>query len=283
MPKSYHLHLVSDATGETTHSIARACLVQFEGVQVIEHMWPRVRNMPQLEKVVAAIETNPGAVVYTMVNESLSDALRSKCKRLRVPCISVLDGVMQGLASYFGARIRGQPGRQHAMDAEYFNRIDAMQFVLNHDDGQSVWNLKEADIVLVGVSRTSKTPTSIYLANQRGIKAANVPIVPGVPLPKELFDAGGPFVVGLTTTAENLVQIRRSRMRVMGETHETDYVDIEQVRREIVEARKLFAKMGWPVIDVSRRSIEETSAEIISLYNESREPAAAPDSDAGNG
>jgi regulator of PEP synthase PpsR (kinase-PPPase family) len=281
--KSYHLHLVSDATGETTHSIARACLVQFEGIQVIEHMWPKVLSMPRLEKVMTAIEANPGAVVYTMLNESLSAALVRECTKLRVPCISVLDGVMKGLAGYFGARIRGQPGRQHVMDDEYFNRIDAMQFVLNHDDGQSVWNLKEADVVLVGVSRTSKTPTSIYLANQRGIKAANVPIVPGVPLPKELFEPDGPFVVGLTTTAENLVQIRRSRMRVMGETRETDYVDVEQVRREIVDARKLFAKMGWPVIDVSRRSIEETSAEILSLYNESREPAAMPGKHAGDG
>lgn len=283
MPKVYHLHLVSDATGETTHNIARACLVQFEGIQVVEHMWPKVLSMPRLQKVMTAIEANPGAVVYTMLNESLSAALVRECRKLRVPCISVLDGVMKGLAGYFGARIRGQPGRQHVMDDEYFNRIDAMQFVLNHDDGQSAWNLREADIVLVGVSRTSKTPTSIYLANQRGIKAANVPFVPSLPLPKELFEPDAPFVVGLTTTAENLVQIRRNRMRVMGEMRETGYVDVEQVRREIVDARKLFAKMGWPVIDVSRRSIEETSAEIISLYNESREPAAAPDKDADNG
>ena len=266
--RSYHLHLVSDATGETTHSIARACLVQFEGVKVVEHLWPKVLNSARLGRVVAAVEASPGAVIYTMLNEKLSAALRRECTRLRVPCISVLDGVMQGLASYFDAPIKGQPGRQHLMDEEYFNRIDAMQFTLIHDDGQASWNLKEADIVLVGVSRTSKTPTSIYLANQRGIKTANIPVVPGLPLPKELFEPDGPLIVGLTTTAENLVQIRQNRMRVMGEMRDSDYVDIDQVRREIVEARKLFAKMGWPVIDVSRRSIEETAAEIFGLHGE---------------
>lgn len=268
MTRSYHLHLVSDATGETTHNIARACLVQFEDVKVIEHLWPKVLNMPRLKKVVAAVELNPGAVIYTMLDEKLGAALRRECNRLRVPCISVLDGIMQGLAAYFDAPIKGQPGRQHVMDEEYFNRIDAMQFTLTHDDGQAAWNIREADIVLVGVSRTSKTPTSIYLANQRGIKAANIPFVPGLPLPRELFEPGGPFVVGLTTTAENLVQIRRNRMRVMGEMRDSDYVDVDQVRREIIEAKKLFAKMGWPVIDVSRRSIEETAAEILGLYSQ---------------
>jgi hypothetical protein len=268
--RSYHLHLVSDATGETTHAIARACLVQFEGVTVTEHLWPKVLSKARLERVMVGVQAHPGAVMYTMVDEKLSGALERECTRLRVPCISVLNGVMQGLSKFLGTPVRGLPGRQHAMDEEYFNRIDAVHFVLNHDDGQQSWDLHEADVVLVGVSRTSKTPTSIYLANQRGIKAANVPFVPGVPLPRELFEADCPFVVGLTTSADRLVQIRMARMRVMGEERGTDYVDVERVRREIVEARKLCAKMGWPVLDVSRRSVEETAAEIIALYTEYR-------------
>jgi len=185
VPKSYHLHLVSDATGETTHNIARACLAQFEGVSVVEHMWPKVLTMPRLERVIAAVESNPGAVVYTMLDETLSAALRRECTRLRVPCISVLDGIMQGLSSYFGARIRGQPGRQHVMDQEYFDRIDAMQFVLNHDDGQSAWNIRDADIVLIGVSRTSKTPTSIYLATSAASRRRTCRSCPASPCPRK--------------------------------------------------------------------------------------------------
>lgn len=279
MNKVFHLHLVSDSTGETTYSLARACLVQFENVEVNTQTHSQVLNQAKMHKVIAAIEANPGAVMYTMVNKALSATLAAECARIGVPCIDVLDGVISRLQGYFGQAIRGQPGRQHQLDDRYFHRIDAMQFALSHDDGQGYDQLTEAEIVLVGVSRTSKTPTSMYLANHRGLKAANVPFVPDVPLPRILFGPDAPFVVGLTTSPERLVQIRLNRMRMLGQAEESDYVDLDRVRLEIIEARKLFTRMRWPVIDVTRRSIEETASEIIELYaayNEARGAARPP-------
>ena len=184
----FHLHLVSDATGDTVHSVARACLVQFEGAEAIEHIWSMVRTRIQVERVVAGVHANPGVVLYTLVNETLRAPLVEGCRKLQVPAIPVLDPVIGTLATYLGRQSRGLPGQQHLLDTEYFQRIDAMTFALNHDDGQSAWGLDQADVVLVGVSRTSKTPTCIYLAN-RGIKAANVPVVPEMTLPPELFTA----------------------------------------------------------------------------------------------
>ena len=277
MNKVFHLHLVSDSTGETTYSLARACLVQFENIEVNTQTHSQVLSANKMQKVVEAIEANPGAVMYTMMDKSLSQALVKGCARIGVPCIDVLDGVISRLQGYFGQTIRGQPGRQHQLDDEYFHRIDAMQFALSHDDGQGFDHLNEAEIILVGVSRTSKTPTSMYLANHRGLRAANVPFVPGVPLPDMLFSEQAPFVVGLTTSAERLVQIRRNRMKILGEQRDTDYVELEQVRQEILLARKLFAKSRWPVIDVTRRSIEETASEIFELYAENIEKRGTGD------
>ena len=265
----FHLHLVSDATGETINSVARACMAQFEGVEVVEHAWTLVRTKGQLDKVLAAIESHPGIVLFTMVNETLRATLQDGCRPLQVPCIPVLDPIIGALASHLGLEARGQPGKQHALDAEYFGRIDAMSFALAHDDGQSTWDIEAADVLLVGVSRTSKTPTCIYLAN-RGIKAANVPMVPGCPLPPELREVRRPLVVGRTKDPNQLVQVRRNRLRILAEAQETDYVDPESVRREVAEARRLFAAHGWPVIDVSRRSIEETAAAIIQLLSRHR-------------
>lgn len=276
MTEPYHLHMVSDATGETTHSVTRACLVQFEGIEVVEHLWPMVRNKPQVELVLEGIRQHPGIVIFTLVNERVRGDLQSECRRLQVPCISVLDPVIDGLGRYFDRKSSGRPGRQHAMDAGYFHRIEAMNFVMTHDDGQSSWDLGDADIILVGVSRTSKTPTSIYLANHWGIKTANVPIVPELPLPDQLFIAEQPFIIGLTTSADRLVQVRRNRLLMLRQREETDYVDLEIVKREIAEARKLFTKHHWPVIDVTRRSIEETAAAIFQLYNKHLEEAGAP-------
>ncbi|MCG8548363.1 MAG: kinase/pyrophosphorylase [Alphaproteobacteria bacterium] len=264
--KQFHLHLVSDATGETIHSVARACLAQFEGVEPHEHHWTLVRTTGHVEKVLASVSENPGVVMFTIVNDPLRTALQDGCRRLGVPCIPVLDPVIGTLASYLGLESRGEAGRQHVLDSEYFERIDAMTFALNHDDGQSLWNLGNADIILVGVSRTSKTPTSMYLAN-RGIKAANVPLVPGVDPPPELFAAAkeGPLVIGLTKTPERLIQLRRNRLRLLAQD-DTDYVDPETVRAEVAAARRLFAANDWPVVDVTRRSIEETAAAILQVY-----------------
>ncbi len=254
------------------HSVARACFVQFEGVEPIEHHWSLVRTRTQVEKILRGIDQNPGVVMFTMVNEELRSILEEGCRRRQVPCISVLDPVIRELGSYLGRESRGQSGRQHVLDAEYFERIDAMTFTLNHDDGQAVHDLKDADVILVGVSRTSKTPTSIYLAN-RGLKTANVPVVPKVPLPDELLaidGPDGPLIVGLTKDPQRLVQVRRNRLRLLRHDADTDYVDPETVRAEVAAARRIFAQRNWPVIDVTRRSIEETAATILQLYERRR-------------
>jgi len=271
-PREFHLHLVSDATGETIHSVARACLSQFEGVDPHEHHWTLVRTIGHVEKVLASVASNPGVVMFTIVNDPLRRALEEGCRKLAVPCIPVLDPVIGTLASFFGIESRGEAGRQHVLDSEYFERIDAMTFALNHDDGQGLWNIHNANIILVGVSRTSKTPTSMYLAN-RGLNVANVPLVPGVKPPQELFDAaktGKPLVIGLTKTPERLIQLRRNRLRLLAEETDTDYVDPEVVREEVAAARRLCSENKWIVVDVTRRSIEETAASILQIYEKER-------------
>ncbi|MGH6931588.1 MAG: pyruvate, water dikinase regulatory protein [Dongiaceae bacterium] len=267
--REFHLHLVSDATGETINSVARACLVQFEGIEPTEHVWALIRTPSQMQKAIIGIAANPGPVLFTMVNEQLRGLLQDGCRKLQLPCIPVLDPVIGALGNYLGMQSRGLPGRQHELDAEYFSRIDAMSFALSHDDGQSSHSYDEADVILIGVSRTSKTPTCIYLAN-RGIKAANVPVVPGCPLPSELTQVRKPLIVGLTKDATQLVQVRRNRLNMLSHAEDTDYVDPEVVRQEVAMARRLCTQHGWPVIDVSRRSIEETAATIIQLLSRYR-------------
>lgn len=257
-----HIHLVSDATGETNHQIARACLVQFDGVRAKEHVWSLVRTRSYLDKVIAGVEAHPGPVLFTLVEPELRRRLEDTCRRLEVPCIAVLDPLLSALGAYLGLESHGRPGRQHEMDAAYFRRIEAMDYTLAHDDGQLVHDLEEADIVVVGVSRTSKTPTSLYLAN-RGYKTANVPIIPGIDPPDELFHLRRPLVVAFTTDPTRLIQVRRNRILMLKQREETDYVALEQVRREVADARRMFERHGWPVIDVTRRSIEETAAAVL--------------------
>jgi regulator of PEP synthase PpsR (kinase-PPPase family) len=271
--KNFHLHLVSDATGETNNAVARACFVQFEDVEPIEHNWLMIRTERQLEKVIAGIKANPGVVLFTILDKDLRKRLETACRELSTPYISVLDPVLDVLANYLQSKSRNLPGRQHALDAEYFARIEAMDFVIAHDDGQALIDLRKADVVLVGVSRTSKSPTCIYLGN-RGIKAANVPLVPGLPLPAQLEDLDGPLIIGLTNDPNVLVQIRRNRLRMLNETRDTEYIDPEAVKAEVAGARRLFSERGWPVLDVSRRSIEETAAAIMQMVDERREKQA---------
>lgn len=274
----FHLHLVSDATGETLNSVVRACLVQFENVEPVEHMWSMIRTERQVEKVLAGIAANPGMVLFTIIEERVRAGIEKGCRALGIPFIPVLDPTMGALTNYLGLRTRNLPGRQHALDADYFRRIDAINWVMVHDDGQAAQGLGEAEVILVGVSRTSKTPTCIYLAN-RGIKAANVPYVPGVALPEEIETLGarpdGPLFVGLTNDPNLLVQLRRNRLNMLNEQRDTDYVDIEKVREEVVAARRFFTQRGWPVIDVARRSIEETAAQVMTMVQERRERGAA--------
>jgi hypothetical protein len=260
----FHLYLISDATGETVESVARACLVQFEHTQPIEHIWNLVRSQRQIEDVIADIEERPGFVLYTLVNTEIIAQLQAACRRLKIPCVSVLQPIMSAFGNYLDEEVHAQPGLQHTLDDDYYNRIAAMDFALTHDDGQATWNLEEADVVILGVSRTSKTPTCIYLAN-RGIKAANIPIVLGHDMPEEVFNLDKPYVVGLIRDTRTLVQVRRNRLRMLAESDETTYADPDQVAEEVNYAKRLFARQKWQVIDVTRRSIEETAAAIIQM------------------
>ena len=258
------MHLVSDATGETVISAARACVAQFDGVRPIEHFWNLVRTQRQLNLALEGIAEKPGIVIYTLVDRELRAKLENTAREMQVPCVPMLDPILKGLSAYLGLESKAQPGRQHTMGEEYFSRLDAMDFAMRQDDGQSPSKLDNADVILVGVSRTSKTPTCIYLAN-RGIKAGNVPFVPGSPLPDILLSENAPMIIGLTEDPERLVSIRRNRLRMLNQTEATAYADMEAVRNEVNEARRFYTKMGWPVIDVTRRSIEETAAEIIKI------------------
>lgn len=282
-PARPHIHLVSDATGETLKSVAKAALVQFQKSQeeVETHTWALVRKPLQMERVVEAIAAMGGLVLFTIVDQELREILVKGCAKAKLPVLPVLDPVIIAFGKYLGEKSQNQPGRQHELDAEYFSRIDAMHFTIAHDDGQHLHDLDKADIVLVGVSRTSKTPTSIYLAN-RGYKTANVPIVPGLAVPPELEAARQPLVVGLTTSPDRLVSVRRNRLISMHENTETDYVNDERVREELSIARKLCTKHGWPMIDVTRRSIEETAAAILNLHARREEQRKQQDLDLGD-
>jgi regulator of PEP synthase PpsR (kinase-PPPase family) len=271
----FHLHLVSDATGETLSSVARACLVQFDQVEPVQHLWWLVRSQGQVARVVAGIESEPGVVLATLMDGAVRALLEEACRQLHVPFIPVLDPVMAALSGFLNVEFGAQPGRQHVLDADYFARIDAMQYTLAHDDGQLLTGLDDADVVLVGVSRTSKTPTCMYLAN-RGVKAANVPWIPGMAPPAELLTLTRPMIIGLTKEAKSLADIRRSRLKFLQQTDETDYADEDRVKEEVTEARRFFARQGWPVIDVTRRSIEEASATILQLLTQRREAQAKP-------
>lgn len=270
----FHLHMISDATGETLITVARAAAAQYTEVRAVEHVHSMVRSTVQLDRVITALEEKPGIVLYTLVDGSLGERLESACRRIGIPCASVLEPVLQMLQAYLGAPGARRVGAQHILDAEYFRRIDALNFTMMHDDGQLAGSLEEADVVLVGVSRTSKTPTSIYLAN-RGIKVANIPIVPGIPPPADLERVRRPLVVGLTASAERIVQLRENRvLSLHAAAHSDTYVDKAAIAAEIAFARKLCARHGWPVIDVTRRSIEETAAAILALRDERAREAA---------
>jgi [pyruvate, water dikinase]-phosphate phosphotransferase / [pyruvate, water dikinase] kinase len=270
MGRSYfHLHLVSDSTGETLITVARAVVAQYEGVAAIEHVYPLVRSHTQLARVLSEIENAPGIVLYTLVERDLAERLEEVCRNTGSPHLSVLEPVHSLLSSYLGAASTARPGAQHMLNAEYFKRIDAMNFTLLHDDGHLPADLDDADVILVGVSRTSKTPTAVYLAN-RGVKTANIPLVPGVPPPAVLNSARRALIVGLVATPERIVQIRQNRLLSLNADDDTSYVDREAVAEEIAASRRLFARNNWPMIDVTRRSIEETAAAILDLYRDHR-------------
>lgn len=262
-----HLHLLSDSTGETLEMVAKAALAQFDDEDVIRHFWPMVRSLQHLDRIMEELAANPGLVLFTLANDDTRQRLEERCRALGLPHVAPLDAVTNLLADGLGQRVQGKVGRQYVLDEAYFARVDAIQFTIAHDDGMQWENWEQADILLVGVSRSSKTPTSIYIAN-RGYKVANIPLVVESPPPPLLFQLQHPMIVGLTTAPRRLVEIRRNRLLSLNENAHTSYVDEEKVEREVAYARRMFADNGWPVIDVTRRSIEETAAAIIRLYNE---------------
>src|ERR1700712_3923478 len=262
-----HLHLLSDSTGETLEMIAKAALSQFDDADVIRHFWPMVRSQQHLDRILAEIAANPGLVLFTMVSHEIRGLLEDRCRAMGLPAVPALDAVLGALEDMLGQEAKARPGRQHVLDDAYFARVEAIQFTIAHDDGVAWEDWEDSDIVLAGVSRSSKTPTAIYLAN-RGYKGANIPIVVESPPPSALFGLRRPLVVGLTTAPERLIQVRRNRLLSLKQAPETAYVDTERVTREVQYARRMFADNGWPVIDVTRRSIEETAAAVINLVNE---------------
>jgi regulator of PEP synthase PpsR (kinase-PPPase family) len=266
---SFHLHMISDATGETLIAVSHAVVSRYEGVAAIEHLYPMVRSEAQLDRVLAEIKTAPGVVLYTLVAPELAERLERACQTIGVPTLSVLQPIFNLFQAYLGATAHPLPGAQHMLNAHYFNRIDALNYTMAHDDGQMSENYEDADVLLIGVSRTSKTPTSIYLAN-RGIKMANVPVIPNMPLPRSIFNLKKPLIVGLVASAERLVQVRQNRLESLHGMLDSSYVDPVAVHDELIKSRKLFAHHGWPVIDVTRRSIEETAAAIIDLHKAHR-------------
>ena len=268
MSQRFHLHLLSDSTGETLENIAKAALAQFDGVDnVVKHFWPMVRSETHLDRILVDVAANPGLVLFTLVNRDTRRKLENRCRALGLPAVAALDAVSDALSNMLGQEAKARPGRQHVMDAAYFARVEAIQFTIAHDDGLNSQNWEEADILLAGVSRTSKTPTSIYLAN-RGYKTANIPLVPEAPPPASLFTVKHPLIVGLFTSAERLIQVRRNRLLSLNQAPDTDYVNEDKVKTEVAAARRMFADNDWPVLDVTRRSIEETAAAIINLFNE---------------
>ena len=274
MSQRFHLHLLSDSTGETLENIAKAALAQFDSADdVVKHFWPMVRSETHLDRIMIDVAANPGLVLFTMVNRDTRRKLETRCRALGLPAVAALDAVSDAMSNMLGQEAKARPGRQHVMDAAYFARVDAIQFTIAHDDGLNSQNWEEADILLAGVSRTSKTPTSIYLAN-RGYKTANIPLVPESPPPPNLFTLKHPLIVGLVTSADRLVQVRRNRLLSLNQAPDTDYVDEDKVKAEVTAARRMFSDNDWPVLDVTRRSIEESAAAIINLFNE-RELAQA--------
>lgn len=267
--KSLNLHLISDSTGETLSSVARAVLSQFEGVESNDFIWPLVRTKEQLMNALREVEKNPGIVLYTILHDDLIEELRRFCFNLKLPCIPVISHIIAEFSSYLGMNISHSIGRQHLLDGEYFSRVDAISYTLTHDDGQSYWNLYEADIVLVGVSRTSKSPTSVYLSC-RGYKTANIPFVSIETIPQNIYELKKPLIIGLVIDPEKLTQIRKSRLGSIGKNDLNDYIDVELTKKELLESRKLFNKLNCPIIDVTKKSVEETAARIIQLLQEKR-------------
>ncbi|MEM7661310.1 MAG: pyruvate, water dikinase regulatory protein [Pseudomonadota bacterium] len=267
----FNVHLVSDATGETLNAVLRASSAQFGHVQALEHNYYLVRSEKQLQRVMREIEGAPGIVWHTIANPELRQQLVAFCQERAIPTLPVLDQAVHMLSRHLGIAATDTIAGQHRLNTDYFDRMEALNFSLAHDDGQNVEGLHHADVILIGVSRTSKTPTCVYLGN-RGVRAGNIPLVPGVPLPSVIDEVKRPLIIGLKISPERLTQIRQQRLIALNEDANTSYADGERVRSEVTEANRLFQKKKWPVIDVSRRSVEETAAAILNILSQNVRP-----------
>ncbi len=264
--KEINIHLVSDSTGETIENTVSATISQFPDVIRKEFFWPMTRTEKQIEDITDSLRKNPGLVVFSIVDDNNRTLLEKNCEDLKIPYISPLDSLLNTFKKILALSETKITGVQHKLDENYFKRVDAFEFAMQHDDGQRINTMSEADIILVGVSRTSKTPTSIYLAN-KGFKVANIPLVANTELPEELFSFKKPIIIGLIKDPRSLMQIRQTRLKMMGENNQTSYDDLNHIKFEISQARIIFTKYAWPSIDVSRRSVEETSASVIKIFN----------------
>jgi hypothetical protein len=267
MSNTYQIYLISDSTGETLDRIFLALKAQFKNIEYKVHSYSFTRTQNQILKILEDAEKNENAVIlYTVVDNNLAKYLANISDEKKIPCFGVLGNLILNFSKILNQKASHEPSGQHALNDEYYERIEAIQFTMNHDDGNLVNEIDKSDIVLVGVSRTSKTPTSIYLAN-RGFKTCNIPLVNENSLPKKLRDNPQlTCVVGLSSEPERLAEIRKNRMSSLKETKIKDYTNVENIKKEIAEAKNIFKKYRWPFINVTRKSVEEAAASIIKIH-----------------
>ena len=271
MSNTYEIYLVSDSTGETLDRIFLALKAQFNKIKYRVHQFSFTRTKNQILKIIDICKKKNSIILYTIVDVKLARFLTSICEKEKIPCFSVLGDLVLSFSKLLKQKASHVQSGQHVLNEEYYRRIEAIQFTMNHDDGNSIEDIKKSDIILLGVSRTSKTPTSIYLAN-RGYKTSNIPLVNQHSLPNVLKENPKlKCVIGLTTEPERLVDIRRNRMNFLKEKETTTYTSLEKISREVKEAKKIFKKYNWPTVDVTRKSVEETAASVIKIYEIKKE------------
>ena len=267
MSNTYEIYLISDSTGETLDRVFLALKAQFDKVEFKIHQYSFTRTENQILKIIDDCKNKKNSIIlYTIVDTKIAKFLSIISKKEKIPCFGLLEDLILSFGKIFNQKASHIPSGQHALNEEYYKRIEAIQFTMDHDDGNLIKDIKKSDIILLGVSRTSKTPTSIYLAN-RGYKTSNIPLVNKDSLPVILKkNPKLTCIVGLTTEPERLVDIRRNRINILKEKSATTYIDYEKISKEVIEAKKLYKKYNWPVVDVTRKSVEETAASVIKIY-----------------
>tara|TARA_B100001029_G_scaffold178165_1_gene184285 strand:- start:699 stop:1520 length:822 start_codon:yes stop_codon:yes gene_type:complete len=266
MKNKHQIYLVSDSTGETLDRMFLAVKAQFENFIYETHNYSFTRTENQINKILDKAENNSNSIIlYTIVDNKLAKFLAQRSEEKKIPCFGVLGDLILNFSKLLNQKATHIPSGQHVLNEEYYSRIEAIQFTMNHDDGNMLHDINKSDIILLGVSRTSKTPTSIYLAN-RGYKTANIPLINDKSIPSNIKNNSNLCVVGLTTEPKRLYDLRKNRMNSLKEKENTDYTNLEQIIKEVERARKTFNQYKWPTVDVSRKSVEETAASIIKIY-----------------